>query len=228
MPGEGGRLSIFGWYYWILCTRRWRLAGAEQELRVYEEAIQVYRAYLEVQRRTEGSPVGPGNTEDILRVQSHIVLCHSRLGRPCLDAEREIYAKKAQLDELGPAHRSTLLSANNLACSLLQTREPHHRAEADALLLESSALAEQKHGRDSEIFLMLRWSYAESLFRFNSDASVENLVEAEGVLEEIVEKWQRPMEFGKSRTHPQTAEVLKDLATVQDMIARARAADATD
>ena len=95
-------------------------------------------------------------------------------------------------------------------------------------LLESSALAEQKHGRDSEIFLMLRWSYAESLFRFNSDASVENLAEAEGVLEEIVGKWQRPMEFGKSRTHPQTAEVLKDLATVQDMIARARAADATD
>ena len=70
--------------------------------------------------------------------------------------------------------------------------------------------------------LLLRWSYAESLFRFNSDASVENLVEAEGILEEIVGKWRRPMDFGKSRSHPQTAEVLKDLTTVQGMIARAR------
>ena len=90
------------------------------------------------------------------------------------------------------------------------------------MLLKSSALAEQKHGRDSEIFLMLRWTYAESLFRFNSDASVENLVEAEGILEEIVGKWRRPMDFGKSRSHPQTAQVLKDLTTVQGMIARAR------
>ena len=89
-------------------------------------------------------------------------------------------------------------------------------------LLESSALAEQKHGRDSEIFLMLRWTYAESLFRFNSDASVENLVEAEGVLEEIAGRWRRPMDYGKSRTHPQTAQVLKDLATVQNMIAGGR------
>ena len=216
-------MSIFGWYYWILCTRRWRLAGAEQELRVYEEAIQVLRAYLEVLRRTEGSPVASGLTEDILRVQNNILLCHSRLGRPCLDAEREIYAKRAQLERLGPTHESTLLSANNLAYALLKTKEPHDRAEADALLLESSALAEQKHGRDSEIFLMLRWTYAESLFRFNSDASVENLVEAEGVLEEIAEKWQRPMDYGKSRTHPQTAQVLKDLATVQNMIAGGRA-----
>ena len=54
------------------------------------------------------------------------------------------------------------------------------------------------------------------------------VVEAEGVLEEIAGRWRRPMDYGKSRTHPQTAEVLKDLATVQDMIARARAADATD
>ena len=54
------------------------------------------------------------------------------------------------------------------------------------------------------------------------------LAEAEGVLEEIAGRWRCPMDYGKSRTHPQTAEVLKDLATVQDMIARARAADATD
>ena len=47
--------------------------------------------------------------------------------------------------------------------------------------------------------------------------------EAEGVLEEIAEKWQRPMDYGKSRTHPQTAQVLKDLATVQNMIAGGRA-----
>ena len=188
-------MSIFGCYYWILCTRRWRLAGAEQELRVSQRPL---NPPYERMCATEHAPRGRFYLLERIYGLAEIV---GRGAGVVVERQRVIPP---------------------------QSKEPHDRAEADALLLESSALAEQKHGRDSEIFLMLRWTYAESLFRFNSDASVENLVEAEGVLEEIAEKWQRPMDYGKSRTHPQTAEVLKDLATVQDMIARARAADATD
>ena len=48
-------MSIFGWYYWILCTRRWRLAGAEQELRVSQRPL---NPPYERMRATEHAPRG--------------------------------------------------------------------------------------------------------------------------------------------------------------------------
>ena len=66
-----------------------------------------------------------------------------------------------------------------------------------------------------------RWTYAETLFKIE-EPSLDDLIEAEGVLEDVTSKMNRV--FGKLHAH--TLGAVKDLATVKDKLERARAAAA--
>ena len=75
------------------------------------------------------------------------------------------------------------------------------------------------YGSDDATVISHRWTYAETLFKIE-EPSLDDLIEAESVLEDVTSKMNRV--FGS--LHPHTVGAGQDLATVQDAIARKRAA----
>ena len=75
------------------------------------------------------------------------------------------------------------------------------------------------YGSDDATVISHRWTYAETLFKID-EPSLDDLIEAESVLEDVTSKMNRV--FGS--LHPHTVGAGQDLATVQGAIARKRAA----
>jgi len=112
----------------------------------------------------------------------------------------------------------TLRAANNLANALRKIGK-RHIAEARSLMRKTIELGTGAYGSDDATVISHRWTYAETLFKID-EPSLDDLIEAESVLEDVTSKMNRV--FGS--LHPHTVGAGQDLATVQDAIARKRAA----
>ena len=139
-----------------------------------------------------------GDSEgNILVAQSNISSSYAELGRheEALRIERDIYARRSAL--LGKNDEATLLSAVNLACSLVEDLEQFD--EARAFLQDRIPEAIQALGKDADLALKLRRMYAQCLYE-NDGASREDVTAAIATLEDIDRRQTRI--FGAA--HPQT------------------------
>ena len=139
-----------------------------------------------------------GDAEDtILIVQGNIANTYAMLGRheSALRIERDIYARKSAL--YGRDDESTLLSAVNLASSLVD--ELQQFDEARAFLRDRIPEAIRALGKDHDITFRLERMHAQCLYE-NDGASLEDVTAAIATLEELDRKITRIYGI----THPQT------------------------
>ena len=130
-------------------------------------------------------------------VQGNLANSYSALGRfeQSLNITRDIYAQSSEL--YGRDNTSTLVSAVNLACSLVEDLEQFD--EARAFLQDRIPEAIQALGKDADLALKLRRMYAQCLYE-NDGASREDVTAAIATLEDIDRRQTRI--YGAA--HPQT------------------------
>lgn len=142
--------------------------------------------------------ISNGDSEgNILVAQSNISSSYAELGRheEALRIERDVYARKVAL--YGTLHEYTLLSAVNLACSLVEDLEQFD--EARAFLQDRIPEAIQALGKDADLALKLQRMYAQCLYE-NDGASREDVTAAIATLEDVDRRQTRI--YGAA--HPQT------------------------
>ena len=142
--------------------------------------------------------ISNGDSEgNILVAQSNISSSYAELGRheEALRIERDVYARKIAL--YGTLHEYTLLSAVNLACSLVEDLEQFD--EARAFLQDRIPEAIRVCGKDHDITFKMQRMYAQCLYR-NDGASLDDITTAIATLEDLDRRQTRI--FGAS--HPQT------------------------
>ena len=109
----------------------------------------------------------------------------------------------------------TIVDTLNLALALQKTG---NNPEAKELLRARIPVAERSLGREHYIYLKLRWLYANSLCD-PADATLDDLVRAEALLDDTYTRFRRVMGDG----HPDTANIHKCLLGAREEVARARA-----
>ena len=158
----------------------------------HEDALSVREAELSMMQRT-------GDSErNILVVQGNISSSYSELGRheEAGRIEREVYAQRAAL--YGALNEDTLLSAVNLASSLVDDLRQFD--EARAFLRDRIPEAVRSLGKNHESTFRLQRMYAQCLFQ-NDGASLDDITTAIATLDDLDRRQTRT--FGAS--HPQTS-----------------------
>ena len=93
-----------------------------------------------------------------------------------------------------------------------------NKPEAKELLRARIPVAERSLGREHYIYFRLRWTYANSLCD-PADATLDDLVQAEALLDDTYTRFRRVMGDG----HPCTSEIHAALLNAREELARARA-----
>ena len=152
---------------------------------------------------------------NILAAQGNLALTYAELGRheESLRIEREVYARKAALN--GRDNESTLISAGNLASTLLDDLE--HFDEARAFLRDRIPEATRALGKDHDITFKLQRMYAQCHYE-NADASQDDVTAAIAQLEDLDRRTTRT--YGAA--HPQTCATRDRLAEARETLARAK------
>ena len=147
-------------------------------------------------------------------VQGNLANSYSALGRfeQSLNITRDIYAQSSEL--YGRDNTSTLVSAVNLACSLVEDLEQFD--EARAFLQDRILEATRALGKDHDLTFRMQRMYAQCLYQ-NDGASREDVTAAIATLEELDRKLTRI--YGAS--HPQTESTRDRLAEAREKLARA-------
>ena len=97
-------------------------------------------------------------------------------------------------------------------------RETGNKPEAKKLLRARIPVAERSLGREHYIYLRLRWLYANSLCDA-ADATLDDLVQAEALLDDTYTRFRRIMGGG----HPDTPRIHKRLLDTRKKLAQVRA-----
>ena len=171
-----------------------------------EDALSVNEAELSTLRRI-GAP-----EEAMLAVQGNLAVTYATLGRfeEALSINRDIYVRGSEV--FGKYHESTLLSAGNLASSLVDTLQQFD--EAKAFLLDRIPETIRALGKDHANTFRLQRMYAQCLYK-NEGASREDVTAAIATLEELDRKITRI--YGAS--HPQTGATRSRLAEAREKLA---------
>ena len=133
-----------------------------------------------------------------LVAQSNLAISYQRLGRheEALRIEREVYARRSAL--YGRDNESTLISAGNLASTLVDDLQQFD--EARAFLRDRIPEAVRSLGKNHESTFRLQRMYAQCLFQ-NDGASLDDITTAIATLDDLDRRQTRT--FGAS--HPQTS-----------------------
>ena len=172
----------------------------------HADALAVREAELSMERRLGAS------TYNILVVQGNLAMTYSKLGRDeeALQLKRDVYSGYVKL--CGEEHRTTLLSVNHYADSLLILKRFE---EARSLLRKTIPAARRVLGESNDLTLRMRWNYATALY-LDTSATLDDLREGMSTLEEIEPIARRVL----GGAHPMTVEIEENL---QDARAALRA-----
>ena len=148
-----------------------------------------------------------------LVAQSNLAISYQRLGRheEALRIEREVYARRSAL--YGRDNESTLISAGNLASTLVDDLQQFD--EARAFLRDRIPEAMRVCGKDHDITFKMQRMYAQSLYE-NDGASREDVTAAIAQLEDIDRRQTRI--YGAA--HPQTRSTRRRLAEARAKLER--------
>jgi len=115
-------------------------------------------------------------------MEANLANSYAKLGRDdeALRLRRDGYTRR--LERHGEENRSTLISAINLASSLLRLERDQ---EAKTLLRRTILVARRAFGEVDMLTLKLRWTYAVALYRDVNRATLDDLREAVAMLEEL-------------------------------------------
>ena len=179
-----------------------------------EDALPVLEADLALRRRYWSY-----DEELVLTTQTGLANCLAKIGRrdEALVLEREICARRVAT--LGISNERTLVTGMNLASSLLDTKnfdETTHLLR-DQLL----PVARRSLGADHNLTLGISKNLANALL-LNPDSTRDDLLEAETILQDVVQRRRRA--FGP--THPRTVDAETNLSIVASIVARAKLARA--
>ena len=126
---------------------------------------------------------------------------------------REVYSGTLRIQ--GEDSYDALVETLNLALIL---RNTGNKPEAKELVRTRIPVAERSLGREHYIYFRLRWLYAVSLGDA-ADATLDDLVQAEALLDDTYTRFRRVMGDG----HPCTSEIHAALLNAREELARARA-----
>ena len=148
-------------------------------------------------------------------MQDNISSSYAELGRheEALRIEREVYARKSAL--YGALHEATLLSAVNLASTLVDNLEQFD--EARTFLRDRIPESIRVLGKDHVTTFRLERMNAQCLFQ-NDDASRDDVATAIAALEDLDRRVTRV--YGAA--HPQTRSTRDRLAEAREKLARAK------
>ena len=147
-----------------------------------------------------------------LVAQSNLAISYQRLGRheEALRIEREVYARRSAL--YGRDNESTLISAGNLASTLVDDLQQFD--EARAFLRDRIPEAIQFLGKDHDLAFKMQRMYAKCLYK-NDGASLEDITAAVATLEDLDRRQTRI--YGAA--HPQTGSTRRRLAEAREKLA---------
>ena len=150
-----------------------------------------------------------------LVTQGNLASTYQLVGRPedALRLRRVVY--RGVLHRYGEDSLEAITEALNLALIL---RDTGNDPEAKELLRARIPVAERSLGREHYIYFRLCWSYATSL-RDAADATLDDLVQAEALLDDTYTRFRRVMGDG----HPDTPRIHQRLLNTRKMLAQARA-----
>ena len=126
---------------------------------------------------------------------------------------REVYSGTSRI--YGEDTYDALIETLNLALIL---RDTGNNPEAKELLRARIPVAERSLGREHYIYFRLCWLYANTLGDA-ADATFDDLVQAEALLDDTYTRFRRVMGDG----HPDTAKIHSCLLDARRDLARARA-----
>ena len=151
----------------------------------------------------------------MLIIQSNLANSYATLGRfeEALRITRDTYARGSEL--LGRDHEYTLISARNLASTLVDDLRQFD--EAKAFLLDRMPESIRALGKDHATTYALQRMYAQCLYQ-NADASQDDVTAAIAQLEDLDRKITRT--YGTA--HPQTDTTRFFLAEARETLARAK------
>ncbi len=126
---------------------------------------------------------------------------------------REVYSGTYRI--YGEDSYDALVETLNLALVL---RDTGNDPEAKELLRARIPVAERSLGRENYVYFRLCWAYANSLAAA-ADATFDDLVQAEALLDDTYTRFRRVMGDG----HPDTPRIHQRLLNTRKMLAQARA-----
>ena len=175
----------------------------------HEDALAIQEVELSMLRRI-GAPESA-----ILGTQGNLATAYQLLGRleDALRLKRVVY--RGVLQRYGEDSLEANTEALNLALAL---RKTGNNPEAKELLHARIPVAERSLGRENYVYFRLRWAYAKSLTDA-ADATFDDLVQAEALLDDTYTRFRRVMGDG----HPETPRIRESLLIVREGLARARA-----
>ena len=150
-----------------------------------------------------------------LVTQGNLASTYQLVGRPedALRLRRVVY--RGVLHRYGEDSLEAITEALNLALIL---RDTGNDPEAKELLRARIPVAERSLGRENYVYFRLCWAYANSLAAA-ADATFDDLVQAEALLDDTYTRFRRVMGDG----HPYTAKIHDCLLATREDLARARA-----
>ena len=184
-PYHGVVVCALGWACWKTyvgrpeadgprCHAMTRLGHGLFEANHHEDALSVFEASLDAERRSSNSE------QDILCIRIHIARCYTKLQRldEAVAIEREVYARQKALP--GPTDGNTLITGLNLIYSLTLIK---HYAEAKTLGRELIPRSRRALGSEDDVTLAIKENYAAVLYS-DPTASRRDVAEAISVLED--------------------------------------------
>jgi len=216
---HGFVLCALGWACWktyvgrpevdpLLRLAMTQLGNGLADAQRHAEALSVQEADVSTRQRLNDS------AQNILSVQDNLATSLSLCGQPerSLSMFRDIYARRSAL--LGKNDEATLLTAGNLASTLLDDLEQFD--EAKAFLEDRIPEAIRALGKNNGYTFRLQRMYAQCLF-LNDGASRSDLTEAISKLEDLDRRQTRI--YGAA--HPQTCATRRCLEAARKQLARA-------
>ena len=173
----------------------------------HEDALSVYEAQLSMRRRHGDSG------ETLLVVQDNLANSYQVLGRheEAHRVRRDVYSARLKLN--GEEDRQTLGAAHNYASSLIRLQRFE---ETKALMRKTIPVARRVLGEYYVLTLMMRWIYAEAVWR-DYDAPLDDVREAVTGLEDLARDSRRVL----GGAHPRTTGIERSLRGSREVL-RAR------
>jgi tetratricopeptide (TPR) repeat protein len=191
----------------IKLTAMQQLANGLQDARRYDEALLIYEARLDELARHQCVD---------LDTRHAMANCLRSLGRhdEAKRMLRDVYTAHVAKD--GKYHADTILAASNLTNLLVYLEE---WTEAKKVALDILPAARRTLGVDHYNTMGIHWTYAMCLAN-PVDASLDDLIEAEAVLDDTSRRWRRVM----GEAHPDTERIQNAHELARGNLASARAA----
>ena len=188
------------------------------------EALSLFEEFLVVTRRAVESDFLPELA--VIDCETNMGSCLHELGRSdeALALRKKVYSRTVTL--LGTKHPNTLMDANNLAGSLIASKD--HIAEGVRFCREQVPLAESVLGPADETTLMLRWKLGRAIVLNNGAvtgadydvllADYEVILEAETILKDTVARARQVL----GERYPLTMRIDAELGRVRYVLAQAQ------